>query len=73
MIHDWDDRRVIRILQKLPPGYGREGKLLVDMVVQDTDAMSFIKLLDLNMLAMTEGRERSKAEFRALLDAAVTS
>ena len=26
VIHDWDDRRVIRILQKLPPGYGREGK-----------------------------------------------
>src|ERR1700722_10914956 len=26
VIHDWDDRRVIRILQKLPPGYGREAK-----------------------------------------------
>lgn len=53
---------------------GEKGRvLLVDMVVPDTDAMSFIKLLDLNMLAMTGGRERSKAEFRALLDAAVTS
>jgi O-methyltransferase len=53
---------------------GEKGRvLLVDMVVHDTDAMSFIKLLDLNMLAMTGGRERSKAEFRALLDAAVTS
>jgi hypothetical protein len=40
------------------------------MVVPDTDAMSFSKLLDLNMLAMTGGRERTKAEFRALLDAA---
>ena len=44
--------------------------LIVDMVVPDTDAMSFSKLLDLNMLAMTGGRERTKAEFRALLDAA---
>jgi hypothetical protein len=53
---------------------GEKGRvLLVDRVVPDTDAMSFIKLLDLNMLAMTGGRERSKAEFRALLDAAVTS
>ena len=53
---------------------GEKGRvLLVDRVVPDNDAMSFIKLLDLNMLAMTEGRERSKAEFRALLDAAVTS
>jgi len=30
----------------------------------------FSKLFDLNMLAMTGGRERTKAEFRALLDAA---
>jgi hypothetical protein len=49
----------------------REGRvLLVDMVVPDTDAMSFSKLLDLNMLAMTVRRECTKAEFRALLDAA---
>ena len=49
---------------------GEKGRvLLVDMVVPDTDAMSFSKLLDLNMLAMTGGRERAKAEFRALLDA----
>ena len=53
---------------------GEKGRvLLVDRVVPDTDAMSFIKLLDLNMLAMTGGRERTKAEFRALLDAAVTA
>jgi hypothetical protein len=44
--------------------------LLVDMVVPDTDAMPFSKFLDLNMLAMTGGRERTKAEFGALLDAA---
>jgi hypothetical protein len=44
--------------------------LIVDMVVPDTDAMSFSKLLDLNMLAMTGGRERTKGEFHALLDAA---
>ena len=44
--------------------------LIVDMVVPDTDATSFSKLLDLNMLAMTGGRERTQAEFRALLDAA---
>ena len=49
---------------------GEKGRvLLVDMVVPDTDAMSFSKLLDLNMLAMTAGRERTKAAFRALLDA----
>ena len=49
----------------------RKGRLLiVDMVVPDTDAMSFSKLLDLNCQAMTGGRERTKAEFDALLDTA---
>jgi hypothetical protein len=44
--------------------------LIVDMVVPDTDATSFSKFLDLNMLVMNGGRERTQAEFGALLDAA---
>jgi hypothetical protein len=44
--------------------------LLVDMVVPDATSPSFSKLLDLNMLVMNGGRERTKAEFCALLDAA---
>src|SRR5579864_7858326 len=71
VIHDWDDRRANRILRNCLRAMARTGRLLIiDMVVPDTDAMSFSKLLDLNMLAMTGGRERTKAEFRALLDAA---
>jgi SAM-dependent methyltransferase len=71
VIHDWDDRRAIRILRNCRRAMTEKGRLLiVDMVVPDTDAMSFSKLLDLNMLAMTGGRERTKAEFQALLNAA---
>jgi O-methyltransferase domain/Dimerisation domain len=71
VIHDWDDRRAIRILENCRRAMGEKGRvLLVDMVVPDTDALSFSKLLDLNMLAMTGGQERTKDEFRALLDAA---
>ena len=44
--------------------------LLVDMVVPECDVTCFSKLLDLNMLVMTGGRERTKAEFSALLNAA---
>ena len=32
--------------------------------------MSFSKYVDLNMLVMTGGRERTEAEYRALLDSA---
>jgi SAM-dependent methyltransferase len=71
VIHDWDDRCAIEILRNCRRAMAEKGRvLIVDMVVPDTGARSFSKLLDLNMLAMTGGRERTKAEFRALLDAA---
>ncbi|HUD68296.1 MAG TPA: methyltransferase [Candidatus Sulfotelmatobacter sp.] len=71
VIHDWDDRRAITILRNCRRAMAARGRvLIVDMVVPDTDAMSFSKLLDLNMLVMTGGRERTRAEFRAVLDAA---
>ena len=41
--------------------------LLVEMVVPDAAANCFSKLLDLNMLVMTGGRERTKSELRTLL------
>lgn len=71
VIHDWDDRRAITILRNCRRAMAEKGRvLIVDMVVPDTDAMSFSKLLDLNMLVMTGGRERNRAEFRDVLDAA---
>jgi hypothetical protein len=71
VIHDRDDPRAITILRNCRRAMAEKGRvLLVDMVVPDTDATSFSKLLDLNMLAMTGGQERTKEEFRALLDAA---
>ena len=42
----------------------------MEMVVPEPDANCFSKLLDLNMLVNDGGRERTKAEFTALLDAA---
>jgi hypothetical protein len=37
--------------------------LLVNMVVPENGAKCFSKLLDLNILVMNGGRERTKAEF----------
>jgi ubiquinone/menaquinone biosynthesis C-methylase UbiE len=71
VIHDWDDSRAITILRNCRRAMAERGRvLLVDTVVPDTDATCFSKLLDLNMLVMNGGRERTQAEFRALLDAA---
>ena len=71
VIHDWDDDRAVTILKNCRRAMAKSGRvLLVDMVVPEDDATCFSKLLDLNMLVMTGGRERTKAEFRTLLDVA---
>jgi SAM-dependent methyltransferase len=70
VIHDWDDDHALQILKNCHRAMTKKGRvLLVETVVPDTDANCFSKLLDLNMLAMTGGRERTKAEFCALFDA----
>ena len=71
VVHDWDDDRAITILNNCRKGMAKSGRvLLVEMIVPDANSASFSKLLDLNMMVMTGGRERTKADFHALLDAA---
>jgi hypothetical protein len=67
IIHDWDDERSLTILghvrRVIPPA----GKLLVgEGVVPPGNGPSFTKLLDLNMLVIPGGKERTEAEYRAL-------
>jgi len=70
VIHDWDDNRAITILGNCRSAMTKNSRvLLVDMIVPDAASPSFTKLLDLNMLVMNGGRERTKAEFCALLEA----
>jgi cyclopropane fatty-acyl-phospholipid synthase-like methyltransferase len=71
IIHDWDDERAITILKtcrnQMPP----KGKLiLVDCVVPESDEPHFSKFIDLNMLVMTGGKERTAKEFESLLQTA---
>jgi SAM-dependent methyltransferase len=75
VIHDWDDDRSIAILKNchraMPPG----GKLLlVEIALATRIVPSAANLIatgsDVNMLVAAGGRERTEAEFRALLEAA---
>jgi len=71
VIHDWDDERAVRILANYRASMARTGRVLVvECVVPDGGENSFSKLLDLNMLVMNGGRERTKGEFQELLEAA---
>jgi SAM-dependent methyltransferase len=70
VIHDWDDSRAVTVLRNCRRAMTKNSRvLLVDMIVPDTASASFSKLLDLNMLVINGGRERTKAEFCALLNA----
>jgi len=71
IIHDWPDERCIKILQACRQGVQAGGKLLViDSVIQPGNDFSPSKFLDLQMLIFPSGRERTEAQFRALLAAA---
>jgi len=41
--------------------------LLVEMIIPPGDTLSYAKLLDLEMLVLAGGRERTEAEYRDLL------
>lgn len=71
ILHDWDDQRAVQILrnsrQSIVPG----GKLLVlEIVLAGASQEPFTKLMDLNMLVMTGGRERTFDEYSVLLQRA---
>ena len=71
ILHDWDDERARRILERCRRALPAAGRLLVvETVLPPGDEPSSGKLADLAMLVWTGGRERTEAEYRALLAAA---
>jgi ubiquinone/menaquinone biosynthesis C-methylase UbiE len=70
IIHDWDDEKSIIILKNCHRAMTENGKLLlVEAVVPTGSEPHFSKFIDLNMLVMTGGRERTESEYRRLLEA----
>jgi len=69
IIHDWNDEQSVTILKNCHRALAEKGKLiLVEAVVPETSEMHFSKFIDLNMLVMTGGRERTAEEFRRLYE-----
>jgi hypothetical protein len=70
VIHDWDDERSITILRNIRTAIDRSGRvLLVESVIPPGNEPSFAKLLDLEMLVIPGGRERTADEYRDLFAA----
>jgi predicted O-methyltransferase YrrM len=67
ILHDWDDDRCVAILTKcrqVMPAYGK--LLVVELVLPEGDVPHAGKWVDLHMLVMASGRERTAAQYRAL-------
>jgi O-methyltransferase domain/Dimerisation domain len=70
VVHDWDDKRAVAILRNCREAIFASGRLLLlETLVPENNSKHFSKILDLNMLAMSSGRERTRAEFCWLLAA----
>lgn len=68
ILHDWPDDACIRILRNCRKAIGSKGKLLLaETVLPPGNTFSVAKLLDLEVLLMGGGRERSREEFEQLL------
>jgi hypothetical protein len=72
IIHDWDDERAALILENIRAAMGdRKGRvILLESVLPPGNAPHPGKIIDLEMLVMPGGRERTEEEFRALFQRA---
>ena len=68
VLHDWDDESCVKILRRCREALEPRGRIAIfELVVGDDGEDSLGALMDLNMLAVVNGRERSLREFDALL------
>lgn len=68
IIHDWHDESALRILHTVRASAG-ERLVLLESVIQPGNEPAGAKWLDLLMLVIAAGRERTEAEWRVLLEA----
>lgn len=71
IIHDWDDAKSVAILKNVRAAMKPEARVaVIEMVVPEGNEPSPAKILDLQMMVMENGKERTEAEYRALYEAA---
>ena len=72
VLHDWSDEEVIQILKVTYEAMPVGAKLLIiDAVIPDEPNKAHAgKLLDINIMALTTGKERTLAEFKHVIEQA---
>jgi hypothetical protein len=68
MLHDWDDARAAAILRNCRRSLPDQGRLLLlEAIIPADPGPSPVKVIDLQMLVVPGGQERTEADWRALL------
>lgn len=71
IIHDWDDESSIKILKNCHKALSEGGKVFIaENIIGPPNEPSLGKLLDMEMLVMTTGEERTEEQFKTLLEKA---
>ncbi|MFT3840153.1 MAG: methyltransferase [Myxococcaceae bacterium] len=67
ILHDWNDEQSVALLKNVAKSMRGDGRVLVvEMIIPDDNSPSPAQLMDLNMLVMLPGRERTAKEYGAL-------
>jgi hypothetical protein len=67
ILHDWTDDQALQILRNCRTAMAPSGRVLVvERVITPGNGADWGKLLDINMMVVPGGRERTKDEFRDL-------
>src|SRR5262245_7311720 len=70
IIHDWNDEAALKILKNCRRAIHPDGRLLVVEAVLTRSTDPTTALMDMLMMVLTSGRERTESEFRSLLQEA---
>ena len=69
ILHDWEEEICCRILKNISQAMNADSRLLiVEYLLEPGPGFSVAKLLDIEVLVMGGGRERTVDEYKALLD-----
>jgi ubiquinone/menaquinone biosynthesis C-methylase UbiE len=70
ILHDWDDEHSVTILRNCRRAMGKDARLLIfEAAIPSGNNPFLAKFMDLNMMVMTGGRERTEQEYRSLFEA----
>lgn len=71
ILHDWDDSKALKILQNLCNTMSENSRLyIIDGILDYSQDKKLLAAIDLALLTVFQGQERTKAEFEALITTA---